>query len=77
MAVAPSRSCTIATTSWPHRSDGRPAHTTSYTSGWWAIACSTSSAKIFSPPELMVTESRPYSSMTPSAVRRARSPGTE
>ena len=33
--------------------------TTSYTSGWWAMACSTSSAKIFSPPELMVTESRP------------------
>ena len=42
-----------------------------------AIACSTSSAKIFSPPELIVTESRPYSSIVPSAVNRARSPGTE
>ena len=41
------------------------------------MAASTSSAKIFSPPELMVTESRPSSSIWPSASQRARSPGTE
>ena len=41
------------------------------------IAASTSSTKIFSPPELMVTESRPSSSIDPSASCRARSPGTE
>jgi acyl-CoA dehydrogenase len=51
----------------PSARSGRPHTTTSYTSGWCAIACSTSSAKIFSPPELIVTESRPSSSMMPSA----------
>ena len=67
MTVAPSTSWTMATTSWPQRSDGRPATTTSATAGWLMMACSTSSAKIFSPPELMVTESRPSSSISPSA----------
>ena len=71
--VAGSRSCTTATTSWPQRSLGRPTTTTSYTSGWRAMACSTSSAKIFSPPELMVTESRPRSSIE--AVGAAAGPG--
>ena len=51
-----------ATTSLPQRSLGRPATTQSYTPGWALIASSTSSAKIFSPPELIVTASRPCSS---------------
>ena len=40
-------------------------------------ARSTSSAKIFSPPELMVTPSRPSSRIRPSSSTSARSPGTE
>ena len=59
----------------PQRSLGRPATTQSYTPGWALTAISTSSAKIFSPPELIVTASRPCSSMLPSARQRARSPG--
>jgi hypothetical protein len=74
---APSASCTTATTSWPQRSLGRPVTTTSATAGWPAMARSTSSTKIFSPPELTVTESRPSSSIWPSARCRARSPGME
>ena len=68
MAVEPARSCTTATTSLPQRSLGRPATTASYTAGWAMSAASTSSAKIFSPPELMVTESRPCRSSRPSGV---------
>ena len=63
----PSRTRTMATTSLPQRSLGRPATTQSYTPGWARIASSTSSAKIFSPPELIVTASRPCSSMLPSS----------
>ena len=69
----PSRSCTTATTSWPHRSLGRPTTTTSNTSGWRLMACSTSSANTFSPPVLMVTESRPEE--LDATRRRARGPG--
>ncbi len=64
-STTPSRSCTTATTSLPHRSLGRPATTQSYTAGLAFSAASTSSAKIFSPPELIVTESRPCSSIDP------------
>ena len=46
--------------------------------GWPAMARSTSSTKIFSPPELIVTESRPSSSIWPSSGNTlARSPGTD
>lgn len=72
----PRANATTATTSWPQRSEGRPATTTSATAGCEAIADSTSSAKIFSPPELIVTESRPSSSIVPPSRCRARSPGT-
>ena len=67
LGTTPDRTWTMATTSWPHCSLGRPQTTTSSTSGWATIAASTSSTKIFSPPELIVTESRPSSSMLPSA----------
>ena len=48
----------------------------SYTSGWALTTASTSSVKIFSPPELMHTESRPSSVMVPSASRSTLSPAT-
>ena len=51
--------CTMATTSLPHRSLGRPATTQSYTAGWALTAASTSSANIFSPPELIVDRVAP------------------
>ena len=49
----------------------------SYTSGWALIAASTSSGKIFSPPELIDAEPRPWTVMTPSGSIEARSPGTD
>ena len=52
----------------PQRSLGRPTTVASATAGCGRMAASTSSAKIFSPPELIVTESRPRSSMSPSAA---------
>ena len=60
----------------PHRSLGRPTTTASNTAGWALRTCSTSSANTFSPPVLIVTESRPSSSIVPSASTRARSPAT-
>ena len=72
----PGRSWTSATTSSPHRGDGRPHTTASSTAGWVLSAVSTSSANTFSPPVLMHTESRPCSSMVPSGRHRARSPAT-
>ena len=56
---------------------GSRTTTASYTEGWCFSACSTSSAKIFSPPELMVAESRPNSRRRPFSSMPARSPGTE
>ena len=50
-----------------------PRHPLS-TSGCSANACSTSSANIFSPPEFMVNDSRPWYSITPSARHLTRSP---
>ena len=47
----------------PSAPTGRPVTTTSATAGCPAMARSTSSTKIFSPPELTVTESRPSSSI--------------
>ena len=43
----------MAATRWPHRSSGAPTTMASKTSGWERTADSTSSGKIFSPPELM------------------------
>ena len=40
-------------------------------------ASSTSSGKIFSPPELITTEPRPSSVIVPSASTLAKSPGTD
>ena len=47
----------------------------SKTAGWLLRAASTSSGKIFSPPELMLTEPRPNSVIVPSASTVAKSPG--
>jgi len=75
--AAPARSSTSAVTCWPKRSCGVPTTTASRTSGWCFSACSTSSAKIFSPPLLIVTLARPRRRSRPPASATARSPGTE
>ena len=49
----------------------------SNTPGWVFTAASTSSGKIFSPPELMEAEPRPWTTMVPSASTEARSPGID
>ncbi len=46
-------------------------------SGWVLTAASTSSGKIFSPPELIDAEPRPWTVMLPSGSTEARSPGTD
>ena len=71
----PSRACTTAATRWPQRSSGTPTTTASYTAGCDLTAASTSSGKIFSPPELIDSEPRPSSVIVPSASTMARSPG--
>ena len=45
--------------------------------GWVLTAASTSSGKIFSPPELMDAEPRPWTVMVPSGSTEARSPGID
>ena len=57
----------MAATVWPQRSSGAPHTMASMTSGWERTADSTSSGKIFSPPELMTMEPRPSSVMEPSS----------
>ncbi len=55
----------MAATRWPHRSSGAPTTMASSTSGCDRTADSTSSGKIFSPPELIETEPRPSRVMRP------------
>ncbi len=45
--------------------------------GWVLTAASTSSGKIFSPPELIDAEPRPWTVMVPSDSTEARSPGID
>ena len=68
---------TTATTASPKRSSGTPTTRQSCTDGCSLTASSTSSGKIFSPPELMTTEPRPSRVMVPSASTDAKSPGTD
>ena len=65
-----------AVTRWPHRSSAAPTTRASNTSGCDFSAASTSSVKIFSPPELMHIEPRPSSVIVPSASHCAKSPAT-
>ena len=65
----------MAATRWPQRSSGAPTTMASKTSGWDRTADSTSSGKIFSPPELMETDPRPSRVMVPSSSMVAKSPG--
>jgi hypothetical protein len=74
VSVRPGLGCTTAVTRWPHFSSGTPTTTASKTSGCDLSAPSTSSGKIFSPPELMHCEPRPNTVMVPSGSARARSP---
>ena len=57
----------MAATVWPQRSSGAPHTMASMTSGWERTADSTSSGKIFSPPELITIDPRPSSVIDPSA----------
>ena len=66
-----------AVTASPNRSSGTPTTRQSATAGCSFTASSTSSGKIFSPPELMTTEPRPSSVIVPSASTLAKSPGTD
>ena len=74
-ALRPSRGSTMAATRWPHRSSGAPTTRASIRSGWDLTTASTSSGKIFSPPELMQIEPRPRRVTDPSASTVAKSPG--
>ena len=76
-ALAPGASCTIAVTSCPNRSCGRPMTSASTTSSCCFSASSTSSTKTFSPPVFTTRESRPRSTTWPSVVYCARSPGID
>ena len=69
------RGWTMAATRWPHRSSGAPTTMASSTSGCDRTADSTSSGKIFSPPELIETEPRPSRVMVPFSSMVAKSPG--
>ena len=73
--ACPARGSTMAATRWPKRSSGAPTTMASMTSGWERTADSTSSGKIFSPPELMQIEPRPSRVTEPSASTVAKSPG--
>ena len=63
----PSLGCTIAATVWPQRSSGAPQTMASIRSGCERTADSTSSGKIFSPPELITMEPRPSRVIDPSS----------
>src|SRR5262245_66462342 len=54
-----------------------PTTRQSATEGCTFTASSTSSGKIFSPPELMTTEPRPSNVIDPSSSTLAKSPGTD
>ncbi len=73
--MVPGRGATTAVTRSPKRSSGMPTTTASNTSGWLLRAASTSSGKIFSPPELIDTDPRPNSVMVPFSSTVAQSPG--
>ena len=75
VGAAPGRGWMTAATRWPQRSSGTPTTSASYTSRWDFTAASTSSGKIFSPPELMHCDPRPSRVNVPSASTVAKSPG--
>ena len=73
-AVTASPATTTATTRWPSRSSGAPTTATSRTRGWRASTSSTSSGWMFSPPETIMSSSRPTSQRSPSSSSRPTSP---
>ena len=66
-----------ALTAWPKRSSSTPTTRQSTTPGTRLTASSTSSGKIFSPPELITLLPRPSRISEPSAATLAMSPGNE
>src|SRR5262249_48527399 len=73
-AVVPGSTTTTATTRCPSRSSGSPTTATSITFGWRATASSTSSGCTFSPPEMIMSSTRPTSQRAPSSSSRPTSP---
>ena len=61
---------TQATTRWPKRSSGAPTTATSATAGCRASTSSTSSGWMFSPPETIMSSTRPTIQRSPSASMR-------
>ena len=66
-----------ALTAWPKRSSSTPTTRQSITPATRLTASSTSSGKIFSPPELITLLPRPSRIREPSAATLAMSPGNE
>ncbi len=65
---------TIATTRCPRRSSGTPTTATSRTAGCRASTSSTSSGWMFSPPEMIMSSTRPSIQRSPSSSRWPVSP---
>src|SRR5581483_5376409 len=65
---------TTATTRWPRRSSGAPTTATSTTLGCRATTSSTSSGCTFSPPEMIMSSTRPTSHRSPSSSTLPTSP---
>ena len=76
-STAPISVDTTALTAWPKRSSSTPTTRQSITPGTRLTASSTSSGKIFSPPELITLLPRPMRISVPSAPTLAMSPGNE
>ena len=74
MALAPSCRVTYAAGTSPQRSSGTAITATSSTAGWSAMACSTSTEAMFSPPEMITSLLRSFSSTYPSGCSTPRSP---
>src|SRR5204863_10078895 len=65
---------TTATTRWPRRSSGAPMTATSATPGWRASTSSTSSGWMFSPPDTIMSSTRPTTHRSPSSSMWPTSP---
>ena len=68
---APGRRTTNALRRWPNSGSGTPMTAASTTSGCCAITSSTSAGNTFSPPETIMSSSRPSTNKRPSRVEVA------
>ena len=58
-ARGPGARTTKAASAWPNSSSGTPITATSATAGWWLRSSSTSAGYTFSPPDTIMSSSRP------------------